>query len=100
MGGGWRGAARGGVGVYRGCERGTGRGSGSNFWQSYPGSLECDGGDVGGRAHVTAWLWSPEGPAMDMRHYDTHGHGNVNTGGSYEDYEPAFATLGGGSADE
>jgi hypothetical protein len=43
-------------------------------------------------AHVTAWLWSPEGPAMDMRHYDTHGHGNVNTGGSYEDYEAAFAT--------
>ena len=28
---------------------------------------------------------------MDMRHYDTHGHGNVNGGGSYEDYEPEFA---------
>ena len=62
-----------------------------NFWQSYPGSREVTGG-MSEAAHVTAWLWSPEGPAMDMRHYDTHGHGNVNTGGSYEDYEPAFAT--------
>jgi hypothetical protein len=25
-----------------------------------------------------------------MRHYDTHGHGNVNSGGSYEDYEAGY----------
>ncbi len=62
-----------------------------NFWQSYPASLEVEGA-LSEAAHVTAWLWSPDGPGMDMRHYDTHGHGNVNTGGSYEDFEPAFAT--------
>ena len=28
---------------------------------------------------------------MDMRWYDTVGHGQVDTGGSYEDYEPGFA---------
>ncbi len=62
-----------------------------NFWQSYPASLEVEGA-LSKAAHVTAWLWSPDAPGMDMRHYDTHGHGNVNTGGSYEDYEAAFAT--------
>ncbi|MGN6369673.1 MAG: hypothetical protein ACTHN5_15545 [Phycisphaerae bacterium] len=65
-----------------------------NFWQSYPASLEVDGA-LSDAAHVTAWLWSPDADAMDMRHYDTHGHGNVNTGGSYEDYEADFATPNG-----
>jgi hypothetical protein len=62
-----------------------------NFWQSYPSSLEVTGA-LTDAAQVHAWLWSPDAPGMDMRHYDTHGHGNVNTGGSYEDFEPAFAT--------
>jgi hypothetical protein len=62
-----------------------------NFWQSYPASIEIDHA-LTDNAHVTAWLWSPNAPAMDTRHYDTHGHGNVNTGGSYEDYEADFAT--------
>jgi hypothetical protein len=62
-----------------------------NFWQSFPASLEVQGA-LGETARVHAWLWSPDGPAMDMRHYDTHGHGDVNAGGSYEDYEPEFAT--------
>jgi len=62
-----------------------------NFWQMYPSSLEVENG-LSDAAQVHAWLWSPDAPGMDMRHYDTHGHGNVNTGGSYEDYEPAFAT--------
>ena len=65
-----------------------------NFWQSYPASLEVNGA-LSDAAHVTAWLWSPDADAMDMRHYDTHGHGNVNTGGSYEDYEADFATPDG-----
>jgi hypothetical protein len=62
-----------------------------DFWQSYPASLEIQGG-LGSAAQLHVWLWSPDGPAMDMRHYDTRGHGNVNTGGSYEDYEADFAT--------
>ncbi|HVS72916.1 MAG TPA: Tat pathway signal sequence domain protein [Phycisphaerae bacterium] len=62
-----------------------------NFWQSYPASMEITGA-LSDAAHFTAWLWSPSAPAMDLRHYDTHGHGNVNTGGSYEDYEADFAT--------
>jgi hypothetical protein len=62
-----------------------------NFWQSYPASIEISGA-LGDAAKVHVWMWSPAGHAMDLRHYDTHGHGNVNTGGSYEDYEPDFAT--------
>ena len=62
-----------------------------NFWQSTPASLEVERA-ISDAAQVTAWLWSPDADAMDMRHYDTHGHGNVNTGGSYEDYEADFAT--------
>lgn len=63
-----------------------------NFWQSHPASLEVQGaaGDV---AQMQIWLWSPDGPLMDMRHYDLRGHGPVNGGsGSYEDYEAAGAT--------
>jgi hypothetical protein len=62
-----------------------------NFWQSYPASLEVTDA-LSDTARVHAWLWSPDAAGMDLRHYDTHGHGNVNTGGSYEDYEPEFAT--------
>jgi hypothetical protein len=63
-----------------------------NFWQSYPASLEVQGA-AGNGAQLYAWLWSPDGPLMDMRHYDIRGHGPVNGGsGSYEDYEPAGAT--------
>jgi len=62
-----------------------------DFWQKYPASIDIEGA-LSDAAHVNLWLWSPESAAMDLRHYDTHGHGNVNTGGSYEDYEPDFAT--------
>ncbi len=62
-----------------------------NFWQMFPASLEVQNATTD-TAQLHVWLWSPDAPGMDMRHYDTRGHGNVNTGGSYEDYEPAFAT--------
>jgi hypothetical protein len=65
-----------------------------NFWQMYPSALEVDNA-LSKTAQIHAWLWSPDAPGMDMRFYDTHGHGNVNTGGSYEDYEPEFATPDG-----
>jgi hypothetical protein len=71
-----------------------------NFWQTYPASLEVNNA-LTNAAQLHVWLWSPDAPGMDMRHYDTHGHGNVNTGGSYEDYEPEFATpLGVGRTSE
>lgn len=57
-----------------------------DFWQSYPAALYVDGaaGDVG---TLTAWLWSPDAPAMDMRHYDTEGHDlQIN----YEDYKEGW----------
>ncbi len=51
-----------------------------DFWQSYPASLQVDGGGkpVG---TLTAWLWSPDAPAMDMRHYL-----KIN----YEDYKEGW----------
>jgi hypothetical protein len=45
-----------------------------NFWQSYPASLEVAGASTGS-ANLIAWMWSPDAPAMDMRHYDTRAHG-------------------------
>ncbi|MBN2181483.1 MAG: hypothetical protein JW715_06185 [Sedimentisphaerales bacterium] len=60
-----------------------------DFWQSHPSALEVRGATAEA-ATVLAWLWSPDGPAMDMRFYDTHGHGNVNGSGNYEDYEEGY----------
>ncbi len=62
-----------------------------NFWQSYPASLEVRnaGGDA---AELCVWLWSPDGPAMDMRHYDTRAHGLEAV---YEDVQPGFSTAHG-----
>jgi hypothetical protein len=45
-----------------------------NFWQSYPASLEVRHARTG-EADLYAWLWSPDAPSMDMRHYDTRPHG-------------------------
>ena len=45
-----------------------------DFWQSYPAAVEVRDAakDV---AELRVWLWSPYNEAMDMRHYDTVGHG-------------------------
>ena len=61
-----------------------------NFWQSYPAALEVRDTKIE-LAQVKAWLWSPDGPEMDMRHYDTiaWGHGLE---ASYEDVQPGFST--------
>lgn len=61
-----------------------------DFWQSYPSSLEVVGAHRD-TALVKAWLWSPDGPLMDMRHYDTleWGHGLEAV---YEDVQPGFST--------
>ena len=58
-----------------------------NFWQSFPTGLEVR--DVGkAAAQLTVWLWSPDGPAMDMRHYDTKAHG---LGPTYEDVQAGMS---------
>ena len=58
------------------------------FWQKYPTALEMTGAatDAG---ELKLWLWSPDAPAMDLRHYDTVGHdGKI----SYEDHQEGFST--------
>ena len=60
-----------------------------NFWQSYPAALEVHGASTPA-ATLTAWLWSPDGPEMDMRHYDIKAHGLLT---SYEDVQPGMSTA-------
>jgi hypothetical protein len=59
-----------------------------DFWQSYPASLEV-GKAATGEAELAVWLWSPDAPAMDLRHYDTKAHGLESV---YEDVQPGFST--------
>jgi hypothetical protein len=67
-----------------------------NFWQSYPAQLDIRGA-TGEAAEVTAWMWSPEAAAMDLRPYhDGLGQDTYEkqyNGGleiTYEDYEPGY----------
>jgi hypothetical protein len=60
-----------------------------NFWQSFPGALEIQGA-ASPAAKLVAWLWSPDAPEMDMRFYDTHGHG---LDAAYEDAQPGLSTA-------
>lgn len=63
-----------------------------NFWQMAPRELEIEKATTG-TAELTAWLWSPDAPAMDMRHYDVAVHGLQ---ASYEDIDdPSFSTATG-----
>jgi hypothetical protein len=62
-----------------------------DFWQSHPTSLEVLNATTGA-AEVRAWFWSPDAPAMDLRHYDTKNHGLE---ASYEDVQPGFSTAHG-----
>ncbi len=62
-----------------------------NFWQSYPAGLEIRGAR-GAAAELTVWLWSPDAPAMDLRHYDIRAHGLE---AAYEDVQPGFSTAHG-----
>ena len=60
-----------------------------NFWQSYPAGLEVRRASSPS-AELIAWLWSPDGPQMDMRHYDLMAHG---LDASYEDVQPGMSTA-------
>src|SRR5262245_54924879 len=62
-----------------------------NFWQSYPTSLEVQKASAGA-AELIVWMWSPEAPGMDMRHYDTRPHGLEAV---YEDVQTGFSTSHG-----
>ena len=62
-----------------------------DFWQLHPTAMEITNASTD-NAQLTCWMWSPESPAMDLRHYDTKGHG---LDASYEDYEPGFSTATG-----
>lgn len=59
-----------------------------DFWQKHPSALEVRNGhkDAG---EIRVWLWSPDGPAMDLRRYDEHPHGLPV---SYEDWKPGWGT--------
>jgi hypothetical protein len=58
-----------------------------DFWQSYPTAFDVRNA-AGKEAELTAWLWSPDAPAMDMRHYATRAHG---LGATYEDVQPGMS---------
>lgn len=62
-----------------------------DFWQLFPAALEINDA-AAATARVTAWFWSPDAPAMDLRHYDTEGHGLDAT---YEDYEAGHSSAHG-----
>lgn len=59
-----------------------------DFWQSYPAALEVKG-TATPVSELKVWLWSPYAEAMDMRHYDTVGHGLAAV---YEDVQPGMST--------
>ena len=56
------------------------------FWQKYPASLELEGAKTA-TGEMKVWFWSPEAPAMDLRHYDTVGHGLEM---AYEDWKEGW----------
>ena len=62
-----------------------------NFWQSHPGGLEILNASTDA-AEMRVWFWSPDAPAMDLRHYDTKAH---NLDASYEDVQPGFSIANG-----
>ncbi|MDQ0059267.1 exo-rhamnogalacturonan lyase family protein [Paenibacillus harenae] len=58
-----------------------------DFWRKHPSGLSVHG-TARSEAALTAWFWSPDGEAMDLRHYDTKTH----VESSYEGAEELRAT--------
>ena len=58
---------------YAGCSSGGLAAGVKNFWRKFPSGLEVTGAS-GDETALTVWFWSPEVPAMDLRHYDTKTH--------------------------
>ena len=61
------------------------------FWQKYPASLEIQGATTAS-GEIKVWFWSPQAPAMDLRHYDTIGHGLEM---AYEDWKEGWDNAAG-----
>lgn len=68
-----------------------------NGWQSYPAQLDIRQAHTE-QATLTAWLWAPGAPPMDLRFYhdgmgqDTFNKQLEGLEITYEDYEPGFGT--------
>lgn len=61
-----------------------------NFWRKHPTALDVSGLATD-RGAVTAWLWSPDAPPMDLRLYDHKTH----VEGAYEGFaEPRSTPVG------
>ncbi|MCD8174275.1 MAG: hypothetical protein LUD76_12650 [Alistipes sp.] len=58
------------------------------FWQKHPAAIEIEGATTD-KGVIKAWFWSPDAPAMDLRHYDIKAHGLEIM---YEDVQPGFST--------
>lgn len=71
-----------------------------DFWQRSPSGLEVRNAHTD-QAEVTAWLWSPEAAAMDLRPYrsadgmDTHPKEIEGLDITYEDYEEGWDSAQG-----
>ncbi|QAY65053.1 hypothetical protein [Paenibacillus protaetiae] len=59
--------------VYAGGEGGGLAITMRSFWQMHPSGFEVRN-LLHEEAELTVWFWSPDAPAMDMRHYDTETH--------------------------
>ncbi|WP_242526468.1 Tat pathway signal sequence domain protein [Novosphingobium sp. KA1] len=72
----------------------------ADFWKRHPVQLDIAGA-TGEEAQLTAWLWAPDAPAMDMRSYrDVLGMTdypaqNRGLDVTYEDYEPGWDSAKG-----
>lgn len=68
-----------------------------DFWEKHPAQLDLRQMQTE-TAQATAWLWSPEAPAMDLRMYhdvmgmSTYDDQNKGLDITYEDYEPGYGT--------
>lgn len=68
-----------------------------DFWQRTPSKLDVRNAATD-TATVTAWMWSPDAPAMDLRPYrpdwgmDTYEKQNQGLDITYEDFEPGWDT--------
>ncbi|WP_039996772.1 hypothetical protein [Sphingomonas sanxanigenens] len=70
------------------------------FWERHPAQIDVRGA-AEDKASLTAWLWSPDAPAMDMRSYrdvdgmEEYDAQNEGLAITYEDYEPGWDDASG-----